>query len=457
MALFGENAAGKSTITDGAEWFFTDKVTHLWREDCKASALRNALLPTGEKSMVRLSFSNSQLESAKELSESFYSAHSNQTAEFKTYLAGTVQGGERIYLRNADLLRFIVSTKTEKRQELARIIGYDGLEHFKAILKLSQTHLQADQSYITAKADVQTHQKEIVQIAGHMVVTQDQLFQVGEQLLRLAGFADAVVEDQASYDSAVMVVRARIADQAQAQLSIKLTAARDNCKTLQTLLLAATTSLTNFIHTYDELLRSVEQVQQLKIEQFLSQSKRILDEWLTDVDICPLCLQPKNWQELKQAVSDRLRDVQESKFKHDLAVIAKGQTVSDLKRIVTIIDNILAATDLISPAFASSLTSLKPQLDELVQTIETRFPVFETIADSAVSSFNSEAFSHEITSLEERIEGLKTPLQDQKLIDLVRDLGNLRDWTAKYLQASTRKTKFERQIQTVELMRARFA
>jgi hypothetical protein len=129
------------------------------------------------------------------------------------------------------LLRFIVSTKTEKRQELARIIGYDGLEHFKAILKLSQTHLQADQSYITAKADVQTHQKEIVQIAGHMVVTQDQLFQVGEQLLRLAGFADAVVEDQASYDSAVMFVRARIADQAQAQLSIKLTAARDNCKT----------------------------------------------------------------------------------------------------------------------------------------------------------------------------------------------------------------------------------
>jgi len=41
IAIFGENASGKSTITDSIEWFFTDRVDHLWSEYCKEEALRN--------------------------------------------------------------------------------------------------------------------------------------------------------------------------------------------------------------------------------------------------------------------------------------------------------------------------------------------------------------------------------------------------------------------------------
>ena len=44
IAIFGENAAGKSTITDAIEWFFRDRVEHLWREDCMEEALRNVHL-----------------------------------------------------------------------------------------------------------------------------------------------------------------------------------------------------------------------------------------------------------------------------------------------------------------------------------------------------------------------------------------------------------------------------
>ena len=56
VAIFGENASGKSTITDGIEWFFFDKVEHLWREDCKEDALRNIHLDDKDDALVSLGF-----------------------------------------------------------------------------------------------------------------------------------------------------------------------------------------------------------------------------------------------------------------------------------------------------------------------------------------------------------------------------------------------------------------
>ena len=48
VAIFGENAAGKSTITDALEWFLLGRVDHLWREDCKEELLRNVLIGDDE-------------------------------------------------------------------------------------------------------------------------------------------------------------------------------------------------------------------------------------------------------------------------------------------------------------------------------------------------------------------------------------------------------------------------
>ena len=73
------------------------QIDHLWREDCKAAALRNTLLPTGLPSKVRIAFSDSNLESTKALSEELYASQSNKTTEFKTYLSQSVQGGERLF------------------------------------------------------------------------------------------------------------------------------------------------------------------------------------------------------------------------------------------------------------------------------------------------------------------------------------------------------------------------
>src|SRR5438132_8825609 len=58
VAIYGENAAGKSTIADALEWFISNRVSHLWREDCKEDALRNVFVGADEASEVSVEFSN---------------------------------------------------------------------------------------------------------------------------------------------------------------------------------------------------------------------------------------------------------------------------------------------------------------------------------------------------------------------------------------------------------------
>ena len=56
VAIYGENASGKSTITDALEWFIRGRVDHLWKEDCYEASLRNVLAGAEGDSTVEIVF-----------------------------------------------------------------------------------------------------------------------------------------------------------------------------------------------------------------------------------------------------------------------------------------------------------------------------------------------------------------------------------------------------------------
>ena len=122
VSIFGENAAGKSTFTDALEWFLLDKIEHLWREDCNEAALRNVLLGDKDSSVVSLEFSDADLNSSKTLGPNLKTATDNNSAGFKSFLEKAAT--ERIFLRNAQITNIVAKTKGEKREWIAKIIGY---------------------------------------------------------------------------------------------------------------------------------------------------------------------------------------------------------------------------------------------------------------------------------------------------------------------------------------------
>src|SRR5260370_19347052 len=98
LAIYGENATGKSSIADGIEWFYTDRVAHLWKENCKQTALRNTLLLDSADAEVDLRFTDSRLDCKKSLSNDYQSEYSNSSKDFQTYIQRVRSGTERVIL-----------------------------------------------------------------------------------------------------------------------------------------------------------------------------------------------------------------------------------------------------------------------------------------------------------------------------------------------------------------------
>jgi AAA domain-containing protein len=215
IAIFGDNASGKSSLSDAIEWFYKGHVDHLWKEFCKESALRNVLLGEKESSLVTLSFNEASLNSAKTLSPGLKASQSNSSPAFESYIEQVESGQERLTLRNADLLSFILSSKTDKRQELARIIGYEALDDFRATIQRVITQLESNSDLVTARRNLPEYRKDILKLAGRSVTEETDLYVVAQEISTSVGVIAAISND-ATYSGAIAAIKAQIGQQEKA-------------------------------------------------------------------------------------------------------------------------------------------------------------------------------------------------------------------------------------------------
>jgi DNA repair exonuclease SbcCD ATPase subunit len=128
ILIYGDNGSGKSSIADALEWFYYDKVEHLLSEEIGTkgiNALRNIFLSDEEDAYVELKYSDSRYDSRERLflkKSKLTSENTNATQAFSDYIDTSLK--ENLTLRYKDLLRFILSTNTEKLKEIYNIIGF---------------------------------------------------------------------------------------------------------------------------------------------------------------------------------------------------------------------------------------------------------------------------------------------------------------------------------------------
>jgi AAA15 family ATPase/GTPase len=171
IAIFGDNGSGKSSITDSIEWFFTGRVKHHWREDCKAEALRNVHLKSGENSTVMIEFYDGPAATIKSLDSSLESWFDPDSTEIASYV--TLAATERIIFRNQDLTQFVGMTKGEKRRVVADIIGYEDVSSFRDTIQQVLNSLKGTPEYVAAKETIDMHRGELLRHCGEIITTSD--------------------------------------------------------------------------------------------------------------------------------------------------------------------------------------------------------------------------------------------------------------------------------------------
>ncbi len=460
IAIFGENAAGKSSLTDAVEWFYNDRVDHLWKEHCKESSLRHALLAEKASSVVGIEFSEHALNSTKTLSPALKSTHSNKSPQFLVYLARIQMGQERVVLRNADLLSFVLSTKTEKRQYLARIIGYEALDEFRETIQLALTRVEGNPDFVTAKRNLPEYQKEMLTLAGTTLRNQTELFSAAQKLATNAGVSTNITDDE-SYTAAIDTLRAQIGQQEKAARKLTLTQMKQQLDTLGQAAKKAKSSTDAFFDDYRELIKSEEELRRVKVEGFLSLGRKVLEEGLAEPNACPLCGQTKNLEELKRELDARLTKLRESKQKYETTLSKKGIAIADLSTATRSAGTTLASAAALgaSTDLLTILSGYKTGLESLVVEVDHNFmrylPIkldIQSVTESLVSIADKES-----KALDAQIKALELSQEEQKLVNAIRDVENLRSAFRKFERASSTSALFENQRRTLAAIKSRFA
>ncbi len=459
IAVFGENATGKSSFTDGIEWFFKDKIEHLWREECKEEALRNVQIREGEDAIVQIEFSDKDLSCEKHLNSLLTTTESNKSVNFREYKAEAAI--ERLVLRTSYLTEFILKRKGKKREELAAIIGFEALTDFRAVIVSVLNALETSSEYIGAKSNRDTAQGKVLTLCGTVLTSDAQFFAKANELA--SGHAPAVtIKDEATFKQCVEELRQKIARQEQAETRLKLGSLKSACEVLKGAVNTATDSEARFLEPYGRLVKDREKIKLLDLEQFLSKGKDILARGLTEANKCPFCGGPVDGEHLRVEVEARFRDLESIRKEFEGTRSVKEKWLSDLR------DMRRAAEDLerkwegleVELELAERVRGLPAATRELEGLIEEKFQRCENIEEDAQRSESERKLvsrlDERMSKADQEIKSLELTEEDRKILGTIQALHEVKSAFREFMEKSQVKDAFEHQIKAVGAIRDAF-
>ena len=143
VLLYGDNGTGKSSFLDGVEWFLRDSIAHLSGEEIKKhEGLRFNSSENEEESFVEIEFSN-KYKNKKSINfkKDKMAVSLQKTSDgFKSFLDELSK--EKLWIKNNELIDFILKTKTNRLADMSSIIGYEEASKVNKVLKKSVSDIE---------------------------------------------------------------------------------------------------------------------------------------------------------------------------------------------------------------------------------------------------------------------------------------------------------------------------
>lgn len=459
LAIFGENAAGKSTITDALEWFLTDRVGHLWREDCKQEALRHVLIAEGDDSTVAVEFIGDNLAGEKRLS----SALKTSTDLANDHTRSVVEGlrDDRIILRHADIIAFLEQQKGAKRKAIADIIGYEEINKFRDAIQGTLNALKREPAYTGAKSHSVTLEGDMVRDVGQIVPDRQALltiaqkiaapFKIGTEITDQATFAEAVKELNALGNSEEKIKKAQRLDQLAKA-----------CTGLAAEITTVVPDAEAFVTSYNALAKERESVNQLRLSDFLGKGHAVIESEDYVDDACPFCLSAYKLGLLQGEVAKRIEAMSEIQERLENA---KAQKDAVLQAILSI--------GMQAKAIGETCTDLTG-FDDLMAATTTARKLLRAAHQGITAAFDDlsvyeapDGFEDDIARLqhccetgaakaEEEAGKLGLSEQEQKVATALSSLRTLESQVRDYERAQRVIDAYEAQILTLDAIFERF-
>ena len=309
--LYGDNGTGKSSISDSLEWFFTDKVEHLnsLEIDLK-EALRNAKIDASVTSEVALSFTNNKVDATKNIyykKTKLVSDFNNTSEDFTKFYTDTKN--ENLILRFKNLTNFVDNTKTEKLKYLSEIIGFSEVSKKKEVLQKCYNAIKSEITKQNFEGQKSNLQRILIEKIGASI-SQEQNFidKLNEKIKPLnIGYEIKTLED-------IDKVLTHLTSPENNKLNLELAFLeniQNNLNLLKSEIGFINSEYSKYYLEFEKIALDVQSIMQTFFKELLNSGKNVITKYHKE-DSCPLCLQPKNIEELQSEITKRLEEIEES-------------------------------------------------------------------------------------------------------------------------------------------------
>ena len=344
ILLYGDNGAGKSSITDAIEWFYYDKVSHLSSNseiDLK-KALRNTYLPQKSDSEISITCNEKGLECVKQLKyvkDKLQSRYSNDSDKFKQYRVDSCN--ENVLLRHQLLRSFMDKTKSQKLDDLSNIIGFSEVGKIKNSIGKVFRALQKEIKNQNFEGQINIQKQTLINKIGGAISQENNLIEKINEIIEplKTGISVKCLKD---IEEALKHLKKPINTKLIAELNL-LDGIQAILTNLKSEIILIDKEYQEYFTAFEVMASDVQSIMQIFLEDLLKTGKSVLEKKFHKDNTCPLCLQDKNIEELKQEIEKRLEGIIEPTKKKAIFDNAK-QSIADIainriKRIDVIYSN----------------------------------------------------------------------------------------------------------------------
>jgi DNA repair exonuclease SbcCD ATPase subunit len=315
LLLYGENGSGKSSITDAVEWFYTNRIAHLVSEEIGRSgleALRNIFLKNEEEGAIAVEFTDNRFDSERSIfykKESLQSRVSNSSETFKEYLKESQE--ENLFLRHRNLVDFILVSKKEKLDTLSGIIGFSEVSKVRDTLRRMAGDLSREVKRGNFDNRVSIRRSRIIEQLGRVVTSDEQLVEALNELIKPLGIEKEIT--QISEIDALLALIKKPGDTQINELQSFYNRVADWVSTVPKALAEIEDLYGKYREQFRKIIEDIEKINKILLENLLNEGVKVIKNNVVTADYCPLCLQPKDKNQLLRELEARIAELQQTR------------------------------------------------------------------------------------------------------------------------------------------------